>query len=131
MIYNARFFFLPFLPFCLVNREIAFVQAIISAGIVHTVTQNCSAGGSDHCKCTTAYMTTGNGNDEHTTRSNFRWAGCTDNVELGYKMAIAYLDERESGRDLKAKIRLHNHQVGRMVNEFLFFRNKIITFTLF
>lgn len=49
-------------------------------------------------------------------RSEFRWGGCSDNIDLGYKIAVAYLDDRETGRDFKAKIRLHNHRVGRIVS---------------
>lgn len=33
------------------NRETAFVHAIISAGIVHTVTKNCSQGMFEQCRC--------------------------------------------------------------------------------
>ncbi|KAH9501804.1 Ligand for members of the frizzled of seven transmembrane receptors [Dermatophagoides farinae] len=96
-----------------INREVAFVQAIISAGIVHTVTRNCSAGSLDNCKCTRSSILNGN-DDEQSMRNDFRWGGCSDNVELGYRVAVAHLDDRETGQDLKAKIRLHNHRVGRI-----------------
>lgn len=33
------------------NREIGFVHAIISAGIVHTVTKNCTMGQLENCRC--------------------------------------------------------------------------------
>lgn len=97
---------------CTVNREISFVQSIISAGIVHTVTKNCSTGDSDECKCSSA-----NENKEEATRNGFRWAGCSDNTELGYQVAIAYLDKHESGHDFKAKTRLHNNEAGRNVSD--------------
>lgn len=58
----------------------------------------------------------GNDNGEQSIRNEFRWGGCSDNVELGYRVAIAHLDDRETGQDSKAKIRLHNHRVGRIVS---------------
>nr|XP_027196299.1 protein Wnt-8b-like [Dermatophagoides pteronyssinus] len=109
-----------------INREVAFVQAIISAGIVHTVTKNCSDGSLDNCKCSRSSSSSsslmnsvignnnGNDNDKQSIRNEFRWGGCSDNVELGYRVAIAHLDDRETGQDSKAKIRLHNHRVGRI-----------------
>ena len=95
----------------LVNREIAFVQAVISAGIVHTVTKNCNTGELDNCKCSNAHE-----DNEEATRKGFRWAGCSDNTALGSKVAIAFLDDRETGHDLKAQIRLHNNEAGRNVS---------------
>lgn len=38
-------------PLYIANRETAFVHAIISAGIVHTVTKNCSQGMFEQCRC--------------------------------------------------------------------------------
>ncbi|KPM06881.1 Wnt-8b-like protein [Sarcoptes scabiei] len=106
-----------------INQEIAFVQAIISAGIVHTVTKNCSSGAIDNCRCSkmpsnsikssTPSLKTSD-DEKASIRSEFRWGGCSDNIDLGYKIAVAYLDDRETGRDFKAKIRLHNHRVGRI-----------------
>lgn len=94
------------------NREIAFVQAIISAGIVHTVTKNCHTGEIDNCKCSSAHE-----DKEAAIRDGFRWGGCSDNTALGSKIAIAYLDDRETGHDYRAKIRLHNNEAGRNVSE--------------
>ena len=50
------------------------------------------------------------------TKSGFLWGGCSDNTELGSRIAVAYLDEREMGHDFKAVVRLHNHEVGRHVS---------------
>lgn len=45
------------------------------------------------------------------------WGGCSDNVLIGNKMAKEFLDSKESGRDAKALINLHNNKVGRVVSE--------------
>lgn len=70
-----------------------------------------------------------NGNDdEQSMRNDFRWGGCSDNVELGYRVAVAHLDDRETGQDLKAKIRLHNHRVGRIVSNLFPKKNHFFIF---
>lgn len=93
------------------NRETAFVQAIISAGIVHTVTRNCRTGEANNCKCLHHQE-----DSAEAIQKGFRWGGCSDSIELGSKIAIAYLERRETGQDLKAQVRLHNNQVGRDVS---------------
>ena len=100
--------------FYLVNREIAFVQAIVSAGIVHTVTRNCSLGHLDNCSCASSARK--NRSPTSSTKNNFRWGGCSDNTELGSRIAIAYIDKREVGHDFRTFISLHNNEVGRHVN---------------
>lgn len=94
------------------NREIAFVQAIISAGIVHTVTRNCSLGQFDKCRCDSSKRD----KREDAARNHFRWGGCSDDTILGVKIAISFLDQREMGHDSKAIINLHNNKVGRNVS---------------
>ena len=49
-------------------------------------------------------------------RGGFKWAGCSDDLTLGTEIAKSYLDSREVGHDSKAKINLHNNNVGRMVS---------------
>lgn len=48
--------------------------------------------------------------------SGWSWGGCSDNVMIGNKMAKEFLDAKESGRDAKALINLHNNKVGRVVS---------------
>lgn len=95
------------------NRETAFVHAVISAGIVHTVTRNCSKGQFDKCRCDPSKS--GKGDPDSNTKRKFRWGGCSDDIEFGINLAKSFLDEREIGHDAKAMINLHNNNVGRMV----------------
>ena len=97
-----------------VNRETAFVHAIISAGIVHTVTRNCSKGQDDKCRCDPSKTEK---SDSSNARGKFRWGGCSDDVEFGISLAKSFLDQRETGHDPKALINLHNNNVGRMVSQ--------------
>lgn len=81
----------------------------------------------DNCKCIRSSSPSriinsvnNNDDDEQSIRNEFRWGGCSDNVELGYRVAVAHLDDGETGQDSKAKIRLHNHRVGRIVSRIFF-----------
>lgn len=100
------------------NRETAFVHAVISAGIVHTVTRNCSKGQFDKCRCDPTKSGKGD-NSASSAKGKFRWGGCSDDIEFGINLAKSFLDERETGHDAKALINLHNNNVGRMVSHLL------------
>ncbi len=78
------------------NREIAFVQAVVSAGIVHTVTRNCSLGHLDNCRCDSSRRD----KRSDSGKNGFRWGGCSDNIELGSQIAITFLDKREIDSNL-------------------------------
>ncbi|KAI1291836.1 Protein Wnt-8b [Halotydeus destructor] len=96
------------------NREIAFIHAIINAGIVHTVTKNCSMGQLDNCRCDRKKVDHSGGSNSSSAKDSFRWGGCSDNVDFGFSLAKAFLDDREAGRDPRAEVNLHNNLVGRM-----------------
>lgn len=96
-----------------VNREIAFVQAIISAGLMHTVTRRCSSGEPGSCKCPSTYQS-----QDASTRDNFKWNGCSDDVKSGSKLALHYLEDHESGHEINARIRRHNNEAGHHVSDF-------------
>lgn len=139
-----------------VNREIAFVQAIISAGVVHSVSKNCTNNDFDNCPCSNTLIVKKDTGPSQTAAllqrnqtqqaqqqvpkhhhqqqqqhqsqqqqqqqqpeknyGNYRWNICSDNIELGSKIAIAFLDDKEAGHDFKAQMRLHNNEVGRRVS---------------
>lgn len=90
------------------------MQAIISAGIVHTVTKNCSLGQLKNCACDDKSKKDKESYEE--AKERFRWGGCSDNIELGFNLAKTFLDDREIGHDTKAIITLHNNEVGRLVS---------------
>lgn len=111
------------------NRETAFVHAIISAGIVHTITRNCSKGHFDKCHCDTRKSSKIDA--EEAVKGGFRWGGCSDDLTFGTEIAKSYLDEREIGHDSKAKVNLHNNNVGRMVSLYFFLYFSLLINDLF
>jgi len=46
-------------------------------------------------------------------KNQFRWGGCSDDIEFGSKVAQSYLDNNQEVLDLRAQIRRHNNEVGR------------------
>ena len=89
------------------TREAAFVHAIMSAGITHTLTKNCSSGDFPDCVC-----------DSRLTRRQlgWEWGGCSDNYHFGSQVAKQFLDTVESGADSKSLANLHNNEAGRIVS---------------
>ncbi|GIY99950.1 protein Wnt-8, partial [Caerostris extrusa] len=90
------------------TREMAFLHSVVSAAIVISITKNCSLGHFSTCGCDESKK---GGFDSN----GFHWGGCSDHLKTGNRMSKLYLDNRETGRDLKALVNLHNNRVGRVV----------------
>ncbi|XP_023652650.2 protein Wnt-2-like [Paramormyrops kingsleyae] len=91
------------------TREVAFMYAVSSAGMVHTLARACSQGELDTCSC-----------DPHKTgissdsQGSFSWGGCSDNINFAVSFARAFIDAQEGKqRDARALMNLHNNRVGR------------------
>ncbi|KAJ8418213.1 hypothetical protein AAFF_G00139220 [Aldrovandia affinis] len=88
------------------NRETAFVHAISSAGVMYTLTRNCSLGDFDNCGCDD----TRNG---QLGGQGWLWGGCSDNVGFGEAISKQFVDALETGQDARAAMNLHNNEAGR------------------
>ncbi|GAB6027812.1 hypothetical protein CHUAL_002042 [Chamberlinius hualienensis] len=88
------------------NRETAFVQAITAAGVAYTVTKNCSMGHIEGCGCDDKKLSEQGG-------SEWKWGGCSDNIQFGFEISRDFLDSREHGKDPKAIVTRHNSVAGR------------------
>ncbi|XP_009559167.2 protein Wnt-8a [Cuculus canorus] len=89
------------------TRETSFVHAISSAGVMYTLTRNCSMGDFESCGC----------DDSRNGRVGGRgwvWGGCSDNVEFGERISKLFVDALETGHDTRALINLHNNEAGRL-----------------
>ncbi|OWA52740.1 Protein Wnt-2 [Hypsibius exemplaris] len=117
------------------SREGAFVHAISSAGVVHSITRGCSSGDLTNCACDK--KVTPAGVLQRDEKGNFSWTGCSDNVRYAVRFARKFVDVveqqklREEGEDLdsggnnnahhhtndggRALINLHNNRVGRKI----------------
>ncbi|CAM1321792.1 WNT1 (predicted) [Pycnogonum litorale] len=87
-------------------RETAFLYAMTSAAVVHSMSRACSEGQVRSCTCD--YRRTGpNGPD-------WQWGGCSDNIQFGYRFAREFVDAAERTRDQTYAMNMHNNQVGRL-----------------
>ncbi|XP_002737259.2 protein Wnt-4 [Saccoglossus kowalevskii] len=95
------------------TREAAFVHAISSAGVAHSVTTACSSGELEKCGCDASV--TGNSPD------GFQWSGCSDHIDYGSIFSKEFVDAREKrGRkqpNNRSLMNLHNNEAGRRTIE--------------
>ncbi|XP_059172545.1 protein Wnt-16-like isoform X2 [Physella acuta] len=97
------------------TRETAFVYAVLSAGVVHSVTQACSVGNLTDCSCDMSRY--GEADVE-----GWKWGGCSDNVNYGLWFSKTFVDAPETvasqnGKNVRNLMNLHNNEVGRKVVE--------------
>ncbi|XP_068596069.1 protein Wnt-2 [Brachionichthys hirsutus] len=91
------------------SREVAFVHAISSAGMVHSLARACSRGELESCSCDPTK--TGSSRDH---RGAFHWGGCSDHAQHAVRFSQAFVDAKErKGRDGRALMNLHNNRAGR------------------
>ncbi|XP_076336054.1 protein Wnt-16-like [Tachypleus tridentatus] len=96
------------------SRETAFIHGILSAGVVHGLTEACSAGNLTMCSCDRSL-------EGLSTPEGWKWGGCSDNVQFGTIFARHFVDapEKESRksnrkRDVRDMMNLHNNNAGRL-----------------
>ncbi|CAL8262720.1 unnamed protein product [Lota lota] len=88
------------------TRETSFVHAISAAGVMHTLTRNCSQGDLGNCGCDVSKNGKIGGR-------GWLWGGCSDNVDFGERISKQYVDAQETGQDSRAAVNLHNNEAGR------------------
>jgi len=107
------------------NREQAFVYALGSATLMHTVAKACSSGLSSKCHCAPASGGAA-ASSQHTEpppplTGGYHWGGCADDVEFAASFARQFTDRvwkrRRSTR--RAAANLHNSIAGRVVGRLL------------
>ncbi|XP_061541926.1 protein Wnt-8a-like [Phycodurus eques] len=89
------------------TRETSFVHAISAAGVMYTLTKNCSMGDFDNCGCDDSKIGQSGGR-------GWIWGGCSDNVAFGEKISKLFVDALEDGHDSRAAVNLHNNEAGRL-----------------
>ncbi|XP_049532904.1 protein Wnt-1 [Anopheles darlingi] len=98
-------------------RETAFIYAITSAAVTHSVARACSEGSIESCTCDYSHH-----NREPQMNSmgavaagvgDWEWGGCSDNIGFGFKFSREFVDTGERGRTLREKMNLHNNEAGR------------------
>ncbi|XGW26453.1 hypothetical protein V3C99_007230 [Haemonchus contortus] len=92
-------------PLKIASKESAFVYAIASAGVSHSLAKACAKGLIDDCGC---------GPIPSSLSNKFVWAGCSDNVRYGNSFGRKFIDVTDKVHsDARALMNLHNNRVGR------------------
>lgn len=104
------------------TRESAFVSALSAASVSYSVTKDCTSGQLKSCSCDTSLKR----KQPQLNEENWRWAGCSDNVNFGNSFSKSFLDARIRERQDFSRARLlmniHNNEAGRAVSSLLFGR---------
>jgi hypothetical protein len=106
---NKMFYLFYFIFFCFpACRETAFIYALMSAAVTHSVSRACSEGAIESCTCD--YSQRG------PSGADWEWGGCSDNIQFGVKFSREFVDAGEKGRDIRYMMNLHNNEAGRVVS---------------
>lgn len=92
------------------------MYAIAAASVSYSVTKDCTSGDLKSCSCDRSLKT----KEKRNTKENWRWAGCSDNIEFGNSFSKNFLDARvRERRDFSRSrilMNLHNNEAGRRVS---------------
>ncbi len=105
-------------------RETAFIYAITSAAVTHSIARACSEGSIESCTCDYSHhsrLPQPNSMGVVAGVRDWEWGGCSDNIGFGFKFSRDFVDTGERGRNLREKMNLHNNEAGRAVSLFDFF----------
>ncbi|XP_043913118.1 protein Wnt-11b-like [Protopterus annectens] len=91
------------------TRESAFVYALASAAVSHSIARACASGELPTCSCGAI--------PGEVPGPDFRWGGCGDNLRYGLQMGGAFADapmkSSRAGNPITKLMNLHNNEVGR------------------
>ncbi|CAH0558574.1 unnamed protein product [Brassicogethes aeneus] len=109
------------------TKENAFLTAIVSSGILHTITKNCSRGDIKACKChpkpqsliqesvfqTVEILGQSKPKKEEMEKIDWTWGGCSDDTTYGNAFS-KYITSRNND-STNAIVEHHNNKIGRQV----------------
>lgn len=92
-------------------KETAFLYAVSSAALTHTLARACSAGRMERCTC--------DDSPGLESRQAWQWGVCGDNLKYSTKFLSNFLGPKRGSKDLRARADAHNTNVGIKVSRFL------------
>ncbi|CAF2675440.1 unnamed protein product [Rotaria sp. Silwood2] len=108
--------------------ETAFIYALTSAAVMHSIAKACSKGELIECGCDksqpelpTAIMFKHHSNTiTSSLNDGFEWGGCSDDLKFGRNISISFIDKQETfitRRQIVRMVNLHNNEAGRKIVE--------------
>ncbi|KAL3848192.1 hypothetical protein ACJMK2_019066 [Sinanodonta woodiana] len=89
------------------TREQAFVYAITSASLVHSLARACSIGITTKCSCGAL--------PNEPPAGDYKWGGCGDDVSSGLHFSESFADEITKKISKKFMMNSHNNKAGRKI----------------
>lgn len=86
----------------------AYLQSVVSAGIMFHVTRACESGDVFDCGCDTRFPQTNPSGD-------WSWGGCSDNIRYGMYFTRQFVDASKDGDRAFDAMTKHNYEAGRQV----------------
>ena len=128
-------FFSLFLLF-LETAETAFVYALSSAAVMHSVAKACSKGELTECGCgksqpnirsksvfkhrSSVTISSMNRASSRSSNDGFEWGGCSDDLKFGRNVSMLFIDRQErliTRRRIVRMVNMHNNEAGRQVRK--------------
>ena len=81
------------------------MYAVTSASLTHSFARACAMGLLQRCTCDTSRK-------PKLPNNQWKWGGCGDNFQFGQKFTKKFLNARRYDEDLRAKLDMHNSNVG-------------------
>jgi hypothetical protein len=98
------------------TKEKAYTDAIIAAGIIYSITQDCSQGVIKGCGCDPNRQEP---QDDpkvlNQIEKDWTWGGCSHDASYGEDLVLKMLESNEKDSDAQAFVSRHNNRVGREV----------------
>nr|QEF51148.1 Wnt3 protein [Eupentacta fraudatrix] len=98
------------------SREAAFVNSILAAGLVHSVSRACARGDHIDCGCDRRHRPPNIDPAFHITPNDtWQWGGCSEDVRFGARFSRDFLNPQEITVRARGQMNRHNNEAGRRV----------------
>ncbi|RZC10196.1 Wnt-8a [Asbolus verrucosus] len=106
----------------LITKEKAYTDAILAAGIIYSITRDCSQGTIKGCGCSSNLnkdlhekKTLSEALEELQFAKDWIWGGCSDDASFGENLVLKLLEDSDKYSDLQALVSRHNNRMGREI----------------
>lgn len=90
-------------------KETAFLLAVSSAALSHTLAKACSSGRMERCTC--------DDTPGLQQREAWQWGVCGDNLKYSTRFLKKFLGQKRVSKDLRAQVDAHNINAGIRVSD--------------
>ncbi|KAH0812475.1 hypothetical protein GEV33_010316 [Tenebrio molitor] len=98
------------------TKEKAYTDAIIAAGIIYSITQDCSQGVIKGCGCDPNRQEPQDDSKVlNQIEKDWTWGGCSHDASYGEDLVLKMLESNEKDSDAQAFVSRHNNRVGREI----------------